>query len=72
MMTILEDDQRGKRDRRELDVGPPYGLSERRWMPERRIPVVEEMEFDGVIEMPPVSILQRYPAARTHLAPGET
>lgn len=49
-----EDDKRAGHDRRELDVGPPYGTEERRQTPERRNPVVEEVEFDEFIEVKPI------------------
>lgn len=50
-----KDDKRNGTDRRELDVGPPYGTSERRQIPERRAPEVEEVEFDEYIEVLPVA-----------------
>lgn len=49
-----EDEKRACPDRRELDVGPPYGVEERRLTPERRIPEVEEVEFDEHIEVKPI------------------
>jgi hypothetical protein len=53
MPNAPEDDKRSGHDRRELDVGPPYGIEERREKPERRIPEVEEVEFDECINVPP-------------------
>lgn len=54
MTETPEDDKRSGVDRRELDVGPPYGKEERREVPERRAPDVEEVEFDEYIEVLPV------------------
>lgn len=54
MPNAPEDDKRAAQDRRELDVGPPYGVSERRLIPERRNPEVEEVEFDEYIEVKPI------------------
>lgn len=54
-----EDDKRAGHDRRELDVGPPYGIEERRHTPERRIPEVEEVEFDEYIEVKPIPTSQK-------------
>lgn len=51
-----EDDKRSGKDRRELDVGPPYGIEERRHKPERRIPEVIEVDIDEVIEVKPLPI----------------
>jgi hypothetical protein len=47
------EDRTGK-DRRDEDVGPPYGLEDRRRIPERRLPEVEHVDFDAHIEVPPV------------------
>ncbi|MDR0776553.1 MAG: hypothetical protein LBE81_07940 [Azonexus sp.] len=65
---ILEYDRRSNLDRRESDVGASRDRDERRRMPERRAPVVEEVEFDDVIEVMPVSDLRR----QTPIDPGET
>jgi len=54
MSNVPKDDKRSGHDRRELDVGPPYGTEERREKPERRIPDVEEVEFDEFINVPAV------------------
>ncbi len=64
----LKYDRRSNNDRRELDVGAPHDQDERRWMPERRTPVVEEVEFDDVIEVLSVNDIQ----SQTRADPGET
>lgn len=48
------DDRTGK-DRRKEDVGPPFGLEERRRIPERRLPEVEHVEFDAHIKVLPAA-----------------
>lgn len=50
--TPTRDDRTGK-DRRNEDVGPPFGLEDRRRIPERRLPKVEHVEFDAHIEVLP-------------------
>ncbi|MDR1995287.1 hypothetical protein [Azonexus sp.] len=72
MMMILEYDRRNNRDRRELDVGASRDLDERRWVPERRTSIVEETEFDDVIEVLPVGGSWHNPAAQIPRGPGET
>ncbi|MCL2636378.1 MAG: hypothetical protein FWD50_07135 [Betaproteobacteria bacterium] len=67
-----EYDRRNNRDRRELDVGASRDLDERRWVPERRTPLVEEAEFDDVIEVLPVGVSWPNPGAQTSLDPGGT
>jgi len=54
------EDKRNGKDRRELDVGPGYGAAERRLIPERRGPEVEEVEFDEHIEVLPVIKSNKY------------
>jgi len=39
-----------REDRRQIDLGPPPGMAERRLRPERRHPVVEHLDFDDHIE----------------------
>jgi hypothetical protein len=48
-------DSRINQDRRDLDVGPPFGKEERRLTPERRLPKVVHSEFDAHIDVPPVA-----------------
>jgi hypothetical protein len=56
MSTPPSRDNRTGKDRRNEDVGPPFGLEERRLTPERRLPAVEHVEFDAHIEvLPPVA-----------------
>ncbi|MCL2524985.1 MAG: hypothetical protein FWF20_05415 [Betaproteobacteria bacterium] len=54
MMMNLEYDRRSNHDRRQFDNGAFRAQDERRWLPERRTPLVEETEFDDVIEVLPV------------------
>lgn len=53
MSTLSIRDNRTGKDRRQEDVGPPFGLEERRLLPERRLPEVEHVEFDAHIEVLP-------------------
>lgn len=48
-------ESRTGQDRRDLDVGPPFGMEERRLIPERRLPKVVHVDFDAHIEVPPVA-----------------
>lgn len=50
----IRDNRTGK-DRRQEDVGPPFGQEERRLIPERRLPEVEHAEFDAHIEVLPAA-----------------
>ena len=60
MSASPDEDKRTGKDRRELDVGPPYGTEERREIPERRGPEVQEVEFDEHIEVLPIVKCPKY------------
>jgi hypothetical protein len=42
---MSSDDQRGKRDRRQVNLGPPPGCEERRKNPDRRVARIHELEL---------------------------
>ncbi len=71
MTMIQQHERRSNRDRRELDVGVPYGLSERRWRPERRTPLVIETDFDDIIEVLPI-VGRGQPEAPAGTTPGSS
>jgi hypothetical protein len=42
---MSSDEQRGKRDRRQVNLGPPPGCEERRRNPDRRVARIDELEL---------------------------
>ncbi len=67
---ILEHDRRSQNDRRELDIGASRDQDERRSVPERRTPIVEEVEFDDIIEVFPIGF-HYHPAAGVPRGQGD-
>ena len=50
MAQLSEADRRARKERRDDDLGPPFGTDERRMRPDRRHPYVEDLYVDEFIE----------------------
>lgn len=51
MAQLSEANRRDRTERRDDDVGPPFGTDERRLHPDRRHPYVEDLQVDEYIEI---------------------